>query len=223
MNETNFEAGGQLVGHFILHGMTKELNYIIFKCHLNSGFQHTNQILAPSCTFKFSIGCIKDVIKGVRDFDGVSFSNVGDSLWRLVEDRRGKAGWMNSNINNSSINSSSLSYIEFDILLSTTSPRVIIGYMKGYELLGKVKVSFPLHPDLLKDYSSQLRSIVLDGIDPTMKIKATQTHPISIKPSMDSYLHHETLSQVLKTKLRITSLPTNGENQKFKIVFVISC
>jgi len=31
MNETNFEAGGQLVGHFILHGMTKELNYMIFQ------------------------------------------------------------------------------------------------------------------------------------------------------------------------------------------------
>jgi len=162
----------------------------------------------------------------LTNFDGISFSNVGDSLWRLVEDRRGKAGWVNSNLNNNSSIDSSSSYIEFDILLSTTSPRVIIGYMKGYELLGKVKVSFPLHPDLLKDYSSQLRSIVLDGIDPTMKFKATQTHPISIKPSMDSYLNHETLSQnskVLKTKLRITSLPTNGENQKFKIVFVISC
>lgn len=126
---------------------------------------------------------------------------VKDGRWELREDRKDKAGWISSLKN---------SIIEFDVIFGSSNPRLIVGYLKSYEKMGKVTVSFP-------SLSGNGKDVELDGLDEMTH--SSQIFPFDITPKNTNKIGRIVPAFNTKTKVRFKT--TN--NEKFKLSYVISC
>mmetsp|Transcript_66672 Transcript_66672/g.216989 ORF Transcript_66672/g.216989 Transcript_66672/m.216989 type:complete len:497 (+) Transcript_66672:229-1719(+) len=139
-----------------------------------------------------------------------------DGSWRLYEDRPGKPGWITE--------TTSRSWISFDLYLNKWSPTVRIDYLRSYENLGQVEVKLSsmgqgyILDGLWNSTSSQTDSwrVLVDAPIDRKRIKQNGT------TSSDSnrefgFGYRSSARRGVTLQMRLISGP------KFKIVSVITC
>jgi len=126
--------------------------------------------------------------------------------WKLMEDRKGKPGWISMEKN---------STIEFDIKLGG-NPRLMFGFLKGYEKLGSVELSFDGQTNK-HTKSGIYHKFTIQGIDPTYTTTQTFLELISLKYKIKGSDSYEIYQGLIRVRIK------NLSNEKFKINYILSC
>jgi len=120
--------------------------------------------------------------------------------WKLMEDRKGKPGWISMKKNG---------IIEFDVKFGE-EPRLMFGFLKGYEKLGIAKLSF-------QGIDYKFKFHILNGIDSTST--TTQTFGMMISPAYYNVKEKKIMKYRGPLRVRIENL----SNEKFKLNYIVSC